>query len=88
MANFQIAVTLKEVAKVGKVNCEKYSGLCGRLGIGGYPTIKLYRGSQSNDDYHEEELTSRKPANIISFVKEKVKDIPHSSKSEFKHDEL
>jgi hypothetical protein len=36
----QVAVSLKGMAKVGKVNCEKYRQLCSQAGITGYPTIR------------------------------------------------
>lgn len=84
----QIAVNLKEVAKVGKVNCEKYSGLCSRMGIQGYPTIKLYKGSQEDEDYYSEEVNSRNPANIVSFVEQEVNKSSVSEEKEYKHDEL
>jgi thioredoxin-like negative regulator of GroEL len=36
----QVAVSLKGLAKVGKVNCERYRQLCAQAGISGYPTIR------------------------------------------------
>jgi hypothetical protein len=39
----QVAVSLKGLAKVGKVNCERYRQLCSQAGITGYPTIRYQR---------------------------------------------
>merc|ERR1719147_430998 len=46
-----VAVMLRGQVSVGKVNCEKYGGMCNRAAVRGYPTLRYYRGrSGAGDD--------------------------------------
>jgi len=71
----QVALTLKGKVKVGKVNCDKYSGMCNRAAITGYPTIRFYRGQEKGDmqDYFSEDIRDREQEKIVSVVQQLVK---------------
>ena len=36
---------------LAKVDCPANSDLCGRFGVTGYPTLKIFRGGAFSDDY-------------------------------------
>lgn len=36
---------------LAKVDCPANSGLCGRFGVTGYPTLKIFRGGEFSADY-------------------------------------
>lgn len=65
-----VALALKGKVKVGKVNCEKYSGMCNRAAITGYPTVRFYRGQEKGDmqDYFSEDIKDREQEKIVRVV--------------------
>lgn len=71
----QVALNLKGVASVGKVNCDKYRQLCSQAHITGYPTIRFYRGADKHEvqDYYSENISSREPSEIVRIVEESIK---------------
>ena len=36
---------------LAKVDCPANSDLCGRFGVSGYPTLKIFRGGEFSADY-------------------------------------
>ena len=65
------ATSLKGVAKVGAVDMTKYESFGAQYGIKGFPTIKLFIGSNKNSpvDYQGERTASA----MADFVKREVK---------------
>ena len=66
----QVALALKGKVKVGNVNCDKYSGMCTRAAITGYPTVRFYRGQDKGDmqDYFSEDIKDREQDKIVRVV--------------------
>ena len=70
-----VALVLKGRVKVGKVNCDKYSGMCNRAAITGYPTVRFYRGQDKGDmqDYFSEDVRDREQDKIVRVVEHLLK---------------
>jgi protein disulfide-isomerase-like protein len=71
----QVALALKGKVKVGKVNCDKYGGMCNRAAITGYPTVRFYRGQDKGDmqDYFSQDIKDREQDKIVMVVEQLVK---------------
>ncbi len=55
-----------ESVALAKVNCDKEKDLCGKYGVTGYPTIKVFnKGDDKPSDYDDE----RSAKAIVSFMK-------------------
>ena len=52
-----VARILRGEVSVGKINCEKYSKMCNKASVRGYPTLRYYRGRA---DHRAGELTNQK----------------------------
>ncbi|XP_071441753.1 dnaJ homolog subfamily C member 10-like [Hetaerina americana] len=68
-----VAQKLAGRVKAGKVDCEAYRQLCQRVGIRGYPTLRLYRGSLGHEgahkgSYYGEDVGSQSSSQILSHV--------------------
>ena len=65
-----MALALKGKIKMGNVNCDKYSGMCTRAAITGYPTVRFYRGQDKGDmqDYFSEDIKDREQDKIVRVV--------------------
>jgi len=86
----QVALALKDKAKVGKVNCERYKQLCSQADVEAYPTVRIYLEATDLRDF--EEVEQRSVEEILKLVEEKLgSDKEESIEEEEKprnHDEL
>lgn len=71
----QVALALKGKVKVGKVNCERYGGMCNKAAITGYPTLRFYRGQENGgmQDYYSQNIGDREQAKIVMEVEQLIK---------------
>jgi len=79
--------------KAGKVNCDVERNLCQNLGIDGYPTVRVYSGSensQQSQSVYGEEVNSQDSDYIITFLMRKFgrPDAEQNVSSSNVHDEL
>jgi len=71
----QVALAMKGKVKVGKVNCDKYKGMCNKAAITGYPTIRFYRGQEKGgmQDYYSQDIKEREMDKIARVVEQLIK---------------
>jgi len=60
----KIAENLKGLVKVVHVDCTVDQGLCGRFGVKGYPTLKLFKDHGKSIDYQQ----GRDAASLVKFA--------------------
>ena len=77
-----IALSLRDDVKAGKVNCDRFQQLCRQLGIRAYPTIRYYSGSTYT------ELKNRDYDYIVDFVEQRLFEEGESRTKRVFHDEL
>ena len=51
--------------KLGAVDCERFSAVCKKQGISGYPTLKYFKNGKFASDYSEDRSTD----SIVRFIK-------------------
>ena len=70
--------------KSGKVNCEKFKGLCSKVKVNAYPTVRLYWDDQNR------EVVDKNVKDIIETVKEWLdeEEEEEEEEKESAHDEL
>lgn len=68
---------------LAKVDCTANGDLCGKYGVSGYPTLKIFKGGELSSDYNG----PRESAGIVSYMKSKagpvskeLKDVEASEK--------
>ncbi|KAI8075394.1 thioredoxin-like protein [Gilbertella persicaria] len=78
------ATTLKDKIKLAKVDCTENQDLCQKHGIQGYPTLKVFRGTESTDY-----KGARKADGIVSYMQKQaapaLADLDATNFTEFKN---
>lgn len=62
------ATKLKGIVPLAKVDCTTNSGTCGRFGVNGYPTLKIFRNGEDSAAYDG----PRSADGIVSFMKKQA----------------
>jgi len=73
----QAATNLKGVLPVVKVDCTSEQSLCGRYGVKGYPTLKVFK-NKKDVDYNG----GRDAKSIVNFATSQIKNSVHKVTSE------
>jgi len=89
----QVSRKMGTKVKAGKVNCDVERNLCQNLGIDGYPTVRVYSGSensQQSQSVYGEEVNSQDSDYIITYLMRKFgrPDVEQNVSSSNVHDEL
>ena len=74
-----VARMLRGEVSVGKVNCEKYGGMCNKAAVRGYPTLRYYKGTARAGDndveaYTSKDISERDADKLHTIVKQLVRD--------------
>jgi len=78
----KVATNLKGVIPVGKVDCSAHESFCGKYGVKGFPTIKLFSKKGKVQDYQQ----GRDVRSIMDFATKQLENtvVTVTSKSEDK----
>eukprot|EP00823_Brevimastigomonas_motovehiculus_P005136 TRINITY_DN361_c0_g1_i1.p1 TRINITY_DN361_c0_g1~~TRINITY_DN361_c0_g1_i1.p1 ORF type:complete len:885 (-),score=320.88 TRINITY_DN361_c0_g1_i1:204-2858(-) len=82
------AQSLKGMVKVGAVNCDDEKSLASEYGIKGFPTIKIFIGTQPPQDYQGERTAAAISDYVLNKLPSLVKRVSAKKNADFLQTEL